>query len=130
MDVTTGGTLQIKTAAALYDLKEALLRTLCLRGTVKAHQFGGRWFITPAEMDRVFKGIKTPLTACRPKPEAIKNKISLQELTEQYQISRHFVLKDKRLKRQKLNKRWFFDRAEVELVLGSEGPRERNTKEE
>lgn len=57
MDEVMRETMQIKTAAALYDLKEAYLRTLCLRGTVKAHQFGGRWYITPKEMDCVFKGV-------------------------------------------------------------------------
>ena len=40
-------TMRIKTAAALYDINPRFLRTLCLRGTVKGVQVGGRWFVTP-----------------------------------------------------------------------------------
>lgn len=53
-------TMQIKTAAALYDVKVSYLQVLCTRGVVKSTLVGGRHFITPAEMDRVFKGIEAP----------------------------------------------------------------------
>lgn len=53
-------TMQVKTAAALYDVKESYLRVLCTRGVVRSTLVGGRHFVTPAEMDRVFKGIEAP----------------------------------------------------------------------
>ena len=59
-------TMQIKTAAALYDVNPRMLQNFCTRGDVKAQLVGGRYFITPAEMDRVFKGIK-PVVAGKAK---------------------------------------------------------------
>lgn len=113
-------TMRIKTAAALYDINPRFLRTLCLRGTVKGVQVGGRWFVTPEAMDAVFKGAASPLLTCRPKLDAVKDKITLKAITEKYRTTEYLVMKDERLKPpQKLNGRWFFDRAEVERVLGS-----------
>ena len=67
-------TMQVKTAARLYDVKEPYLRVLCIRGTVKAQMVGQRWFITKEEMDRVFKGLRSPVLKCEPKPETVKGK--------------------------------------------------------
>ena len=50
-------TMQVKTAAALYDVRPAYLTTLCTRRIVRGQFVGGRWFVTPGEMDRVFRGI-------------------------------------------------------------------------
>lgn len=111
----------VKTASSLYDVKESYLRVLCTRGVVRSTLVGGRHYITPAEMDRVFLGLTTPLSACRPKPEAVKDKISLREITKKYGVSDYSVMNDKRLKPQKLNGRWFFIRTEVERVFGANG---------
>ena len=50
-------TMQIKTAAPLYDIDPRALQTLCTRGVVKSVKVNGRHYVTPAEMDRVFKGV-------------------------------------------------------------------------
>jgi len=50
-------TMQIKTAAPLYDIDPRALQTLCTRGVVKSVKVNGRHYVTPAEMDRVFKSI-------------------------------------------------------------------------
>lgn len=60
-------TMQLKTAAPLYDIDVSYLRLLCTRGEVKGQLVGGRWFVTPAEMDRVFKGV-VPAADRKPKP--------------------------------------------------------------
>ena len=48
-------TMQVRTAAA----------NLLTRGIVKGQMVGGRWFVTPAEMDRVFKGIEPPKASAK-----------------------------------------------------------------
>ena len=58
-------TMQVRTAAALYDVKPAYLANLLTRGIVKGQMVGGRWFVTPAEMDRVFKGIEPPKASAK-----------------------------------------------------------------
>lgn len=53
-------TMRLGTAAPLYDISVDRLRRMCTRGEVKSTLVGGDHFVTPAEMDRVFKGVEAP----------------------------------------------------------------------
>lgn len=50
--------MTLKTAAPAYDVKLSTLRDMCLRKKINGVKVGMLWYVTPAEMDRVFKGIK------------------------------------------------------------------------
>jgi tRNA A37 threonylcarbamoyladenosine modification protein TsaB len=52
-------TMALKKAAPLYGIPLSTLRLMATRGTVKAKKVGRAWYVTPAEMDRVFKGDKS-----------------------------------------------------------------------
>ena len=114
-------TMQVKTAASLYDVKESYLRVLCTRGVVRSTLVGGRHFITPAEMDRVFKGLRSPVSKCEPKPETVKGKLTLKTIAAECDVSFSLLramCKDQRLKAQKLGKSWYVTRGEIERVFG------------
>lgn len=51
-------TMTLETAAGKYDVKLSTLRLMCVRGTVQSVKVGKRRYVTPAEMDRHFKGIE------------------------------------------------------------------------
>jgi hypothetical protein len=53
-------TMALETAVELYDVKLSTLRLMCLRKTVKATKVGKYWYVTPAAMDKVFKGLVVP----------------------------------------------------------------------
>lgn len=48
--------LLLEEAANLYSVKLSTLRIMATKGTVKTTKVGKRHYVTPAEMDRVFKG--------------------------------------------------------------------------
>jgi len=48
-------TMKLATAAPLYDVKLSTLERMCLKGVVKSKKVGGFRYVTPAEMDKVFK---------------------------------------------------------------------------
>lgn len=50
-------TMTLEIAAERYNVKLSTLRLMCLRGVIKSTKPGKRRFVTPAEMDRVFKGV-------------------------------------------------------------------------
>jgi hypothetical protein len=115
-------TMRLRTAAPLYDVSAHYLRVLCTRGDVEATLIGGKYYVTSAAMDRVFKGASSPLLACRPKPEAIKGKLTLKQITKEYGVAGHVLMasvKNKSLSARKINRRWFIDRSEVERVFGT-----------
>jgi len=57
MEPTKYETMKLATAAPLYDVKLSTLKMMCLKGTVKSKLVGGHRYVTPAEMDKVFKGV-------------------------------------------------------------------------
>jgi len=48
-------TMKLATAAPLYDVKLSTLKMMCLKNKVKSKLVGGHRYVTPAEMDKVFK---------------------------------------------------------------------------
>ncbi len=52
--------LKLSHAAELYDIPERTLRDACLLGKLQATKIGDRWYVTPAEMDRLAReGFRT-----------------------------------------------------------------------
>lgn len=49
-------TMKLKTAAEKYDIRIQTLQNMCLRGLLKSVRVGKFYYVTTAEMDRVFKG--------------------------------------------------------------------------
>ena len=49
-------TMNLETASSLYDVKLSTLRLMCVKGEVKSKKVGNHRYVTPSEMDRVFKG--------------------------------------------------------------------------
>jgi predicted site-specific integrase-resolvase len=53
-------TLNLETASERYDVPLPTLRLWCTSGRVKSTKAGKRRYVTPAEMDRVCKGVEAP----------------------------------------------------------------------
>lgn len=51
-------TMTLETAASKYDVKLSTLRLMCVTGKVASTKVGNRRYVTPAAMDRVFKGVE------------------------------------------------------------------------
>lgn len=49
-------TLNLKTAATMYDIKESTLRWKCIRGEISATKVGRKWYVDAQAMERLFKG--------------------------------------------------------------------------
>lgn len=51
--------MNLETAAEQYDVKLSTLRLMATRGDIETVKVGKRRYVTPEEMDRIFKGEAT-----------------------------------------------------------------------
>lgn len=56
MDESKRETMTLETASTQYDVKLSTLRLMCVRGQIPSRKVGKRRYVTPENMDAVFKG--------------------------------------------------------------------------
>ncbi|GFO60949.1 hypothetical protein GMST_32740 [Geomonas silvestris] len=69
-------TMLLETASKAYGVNLTRLRLYCTRGWVVAQKFNGTYYVTPQEMDRVFRGVVSKKPALPIPAEAPKWKES------------------------------------------------------